>query len=191
VPQTHDVAERIDPDFLDLTVTIRRPIDGGVDIFREFTASFEYAPEDDEVEIAVVRGWIGWGMAEEDIHDAADAISADSEILGAAAAEIVKAHADLWLDTVVLVDRMSVEPEFRGQRLSGTLIRSLLAFMRLQPDDTVVVLQPEPQKPGGGPIDDPAERAKALARLTSAYRESGFEPWNDSDVWWLPFRDLA
>lgn len=176
----------IDPELIDVSVSIRRPPDGGVDVLRQFEAVITYCSEDDEVEIGSVRGWIGWRIDEEDLYEAADAISSDSEALGSTAVEIIQENPDAWIDDVVLIDRMHLEPEWRGHRLSGAVIDELLALLRLDPESTVVVLQPEPQRPAGGPYRRGAQRDGAMAKLTSAYRKSGLLPWREGPVWWRP-----
>jgi hypothetical protein len=176
----------VDPDLIETSVEISRPIDGGVDVLRQFNASIGYSTRSGPDEIGIVSGWIGWGIDDEDLLDAADAISSDAEQLGAAAAEIIDAHPDALIDNVLLIDRMHLVPRWRGNRMAGVIVADLLSLLRLDVASTVVVLQPEPQASTGGPINDGPERDKALARLTSAYRASGLEPWRQSVVWWLP-----
>lgn len=178
--------DSIDPGLIETSVDIRRPIDGGVDVLRQFDAVVEYSTDIGYDQIGTVRGWIGWQITDEDLYDAADAISADAEPLGAAAVAIIEAHPDAFIDNVLLIDRMHLDPKWRGNRLSGAIIDDLLALLRFDPDSTVVVLQPEPQRPTGGLYDDGPERDQALARLTAAYRASGLEPWHQTAIWWLP-----
>lgn len=174
------------PELIDTSVEIRRPFDGGVDVLRRFDASVEYNTESGNEQIGNICGWIGWQIEDDDLYDAADAISADAEPLGAAASAIVEAHPGSFIDNVVLIDRMYLAPQWRGNRLSGAIIGDLLALLRFEPKSTVVVLQPEPQKPTGGPYNYGAERDEALASLTAAYRISGLEPWRQTMIWWRP-----
>jgi hypothetical protein len=176
----------VDLDFIESSVTIYRAADGGVDLLREFSAEVALSTEEGPKEIGSVCGWIGWNVRGEDVHDAADAISTDAETLGAAAAAIMDNRPDAFVDTVLLIDRMHLDPDWRGRRLSGAIIDDLLSLLRLDPETTAVVLQPEPQRPEGGPMADGPERAAALARLQAAYRLSGLEPWDGSVVWWRP-----
>lgn len=178
--------DAIDPALIETSVDIRRPCDGGADILRQFHASVEYSTETGIDRIGGVRGWIGWQIADEDLYDAADAISVDAEALGAAAVAIIEAHPDAFIDNALLIDRMYLEPQWRGNRLSGAIIADLLALLRFDADATVVVLQPEPQRPEGGPFDDGADRDQALTRLTVAYRASGLESWRQTEIWWRP-----
>lgn len=179
--------DAIDSEFIETSVDIRRPADGGVDVLRQFYASVEYSTETGPDQIGTVSGWIGWQIEDEDLYEAADAISADAEPLGATAAEIIEVHPDVFVDTVLLIDRMYLDPKWRGNRLSGAIIDDLLKLLRFESDSTVVVLQPEPQRPTGGPYDDGTERNGALARLTAACRASGLEPWRQTVIWWRPF----
>ncbi|WP_051136683.1 hypothetical protein [Luteimicrobium xylanilyticum] len=158
------------------------------DVFlRTFSAVVDACSPLQMVEIGMVRGWIGWGALDEDVQDAADAISSDAEALGATAAQIIGAHPEQWVDSVVLVDRMHLEPRWRHQRLSGRILADLIDLLRLGRDSTVLVLQPEPQKPSGGPYDDGAKRDAALHSLRRSYANSGLEAWRDGDVWWWPW----
>jgi len=163
-----------------------RPIDGGADVLREFVASIGYSTESGPEDIGSVREWIGWRIDDGDLRDAADAVTSDAEQLGATAAAIIDAHPESFIDTVLLIDRMHLAPQWRGNRLSGIHHRRHMSLLSLDAKSTVVVLQPEPQAPGGGPMDDGPGRDQALARLKSAYRASGLEPWRGSAVWWRP-----
>lgn len=183
--------ELIAPALIETSVDIRRPVDGGVDVLRQFVAVVEYGTETGNDQVGTVRGWIGWQIGDEDLHDAADAISADAEILGATAVAIIEAHPEAFIDNVLLIDRMHLGSKWRGNRLSGAIIADLLALLRLDTDSTAVVLQPEPQKPDGGPYEDGPERDQALARLTAAYRASGLKPWRQTAIWWLPLWPVA
>jgi hypothetical protein len=101
------------------------------------------------------------------------------------AAAIIDTYSDNFIDAALLIDLMCLESKWRGKRLSGAIITNLMALLRLDPGSTVV-LQPEPQRPNGGPYDDGSERDEAMARLHEAYWASGLEPWRDSLVWWRP-----
>lgn len=171
---------------IETDVQVRRPIDGGVDVLRQFSAGVEYHSDDGPEQIGQVHGWIGWSIFDEDVSDAGDAISTDAHQLGTAAAEIIHDFPDMVIDAL-LIDRMYLEPAWRGRRLSALIIDDLLALLRLDPASTAVVLQPEPQRPRGGPYKYGDERDKAMARLQAGYRDSGLEPWRDSPVWWRPF----
>jgi len=177
----------LEPELIETDVQIRRPIDGGVDVLRQFVAGVEYHGESGPEEVGQVCGWIGWSISEEDLADAADAISADAEQLGSAAADIIDTYPENFVDAALLVDRMHLDPKWRGRRLSGLIIINLMELLRLDPGSTVVVLQPEPQSPQGGPYDDGPERDEAMVHLHAGYRASGLEPWRDSLVWWRPF----
>lgn len=179
--------EDFEPDMIDTDVHIVRPIDGGVDVLRQFSAGVDYHGENGTEDIGHVHGWIGWSIFGEDLADAGDAISYDAEGLAVAAVEIIEEHPENVIDSVLLIDRMWLEPKVRGRRLSGAIITDLLSLLRLDPESTVVVLQPEPQNPEGGPYDYGDMRDEAMIRLHAAYRDSGLEPWRGSLVWWRPF----
>lgn len=59
--QTRPMADFVDPDFIETSLEVFRPIDGGVDVLREFVASIGYSAESGPEDIGSVRGWIGGG----------------------------------------------------------------------------------------------------------------------------------
>ncbi|WP_163541989.1 hypothetical protein [Occultella kanbiaonis] len=176
----------VTPELIETHVTITRSFVGEESFLRQFSATVSYQSDSGPQEIGSVWGWIGWQSDEEDIFDAADAISHDAMTLGAAAVEIVQSNPDVFIDNILLIDRMEIGAQYRGNRLSGAIIADLLSLLRLDPDRTAVVLEPEPQASTGGPLEDGPVRDAALERLTSAYRASGLEPWRQSTIWWLP-----
>jgi len=102
-----------------------RPIDGGADVLREFVASIGYSTESGPEDIGSVREWIGWRIDDGDLRDAADAVTSDAEQLGATAAAIIDANPESFIDTVLLIDRMHLDPRWRGNRLSGAVIADI------------------------------------------------------------------
>ncbi|UFN45185.1 hypothetical protein [Nocardioides okcheonensis] len=178
--------DELEMDLIDVTLWICRPIDGGVDVLRQFSADVQYEGTSQGVDIGQVHGWIGWSIADENVADAGDAICYDAMQLGTAAQEIIDGHLDTYIDSALLIDRMHLHPEWRGRRMSGLIISRVLDLLRLTPGETAVVLHPEPQQPTGGPYVDGPERDDAMSRLHAAYRASGLTPWRDGPVWWRP-----
>ena len=167
------------------SIHIAKPIDGGADVFREFTAPIDLLSGSEQVTIGQITGWVGWAMLGEDWFDAADAISENAATLGAAAATILE-ELSAEPEQGLLIDRIHLEPTYRGNRLTATVIEQLHELLRLEPWNTLTLLYPEPQQPDGGPIPDGPARDAAPAHLQEAYRASGLEPWLDSGVWWRP-----
>lgn len=176
--------EKIDTDFIGTTAVISRPIDGGIDVLRQLQVDIEYGDES----IGGIIGWIGFEIGDEDMQDAGDAISYDAEALGVAAADIME-RTTIWPRHALLLQHIGLREEYRGHRLTGVIVKDLMALLRLEPDETLVLFQPEPQRPEGGPYENGPERDAALTRLEAAYRASGFERWRDSLVWWLPIAE--
>lgn len=114
--------DHLELDLIETDVQIRRPVDGGVDVLRQFVAGVQYQERGPE-EVGQVCGWIGWSIFEEDSADAADAISADAEQLGGAAADTIETYPENFVDAALLVDRMYLDPKWRGRRLSGFVSR--------------------------------------------------------------------
>lgn len=52
--QTRPMDDAVDPDLIETSVDISRPIDGGVDVLRQFSASIGYSTESGPDEIGVV-----------------------------------------------------------------------------------------------------------------------------------------
>lgn len=181
------MSDPISSDLIETSMTVDRAWDGGVDLLRQFHASIRYHHESGPEDIGSVSGWIGWQIQDDDVFDAADAICTDASSLGVAAAAIINAHPLSFIENVLMIDRMNLAQKWRGNRLSNVIIHDLLALLRFDPDSTVVVLQPEPQQPNGGPYKSDSERASAMSKLQSAYRAAGLDPWQGTDVWWLEF----
>jgi hypothetical protein len=170
-------------------VTISRAVDGDYDVLRSFSAVITCGEnsEGECLEAGVITGFVGWRVFNEDVWEAADAISADAEVLGAAAREIIEWLGDeYWIDTVLFVDRVGLHPEFRGRRRLRTIVERMIDLLRLDRDSTVIVTQPEPQRKKGRPYPDGPVRDDTLAHLTAAHEATGFRRWRHSSVWWLP-----
>lgn len=151
------------------------------------SVSLQNCEHPEPVDLGAITGWMTRDVYAGGLYEAADSISADAEPLGAVAEQIVDAHPAEYVACVIMIDRMRLEDAWRGRRLTGIMTANLMDLLQLEPGTTVVVLQPEPQKPGVGPMDYGSERDAAMARLQGAYRKSGFEPWREGDVWWMPF----
>lgn len=179
--------KRISPDSIETSISMWRPIDGGEDVLRQFHSEIMYEAESEPINIGSVLGWIGWKIADEDVHDTADAIGSDAEALGSAVREILRSYPNKFIDNALLIDRIHLATQWRGNRLTGSIIYNILDLLRFDPEHTVVVCQPEPQKSSGGPYEYGEERDHAMRRLTNSYKASGLRQWDSGNVWWLPF----
>ncbi|MBN9610181.1 MAG: hypothetical protein BGO26_02210 [Actinobacteria bacterium 69-20] len=74
--------DSIDPARIETSVDIRRPFDGSVDVLRQFDAVVEYSTETGYDQIGTVRGWIGWQIEGEDLHDAAGRVQSVTDAKG-------------------------------------------------------------------------------------------------------------
>lgn len=180
------MSEAITPDLITTSATVDWADDGGYDLFRLISVSVNFIGESETHEIGRLTGLIGWGLSTDEIVEASDAISTEAAELGWAAAKISEAHPEMWCDTVVILQLLELQPAYRGNRLTGAVVASLLDLFRLQLDSTVVVLKPEPQGAGGGPLPDGPVRDAAMRRLCSAYSGYGFRQWEESPIWWIP-----
>ncbi|SBN59218.1 Hypothetical protein PFR_JS13-1_296 [Propionibacterium freudenreichii] len=136
--------------------------------------------------VGSLTGWISRGLDGEFLWDLCDELSADAECVGAIAREILNPNEDFFVMDVLLVDRMFLEPSWRGRRLTGALVEEIMDLLGLNRDMSAVVLCPEPQSKRGGPFDLGPERDEAMQRLRLAYEASGFRQWGESSCWWLP-----
>ncbi|MCP3424815.1 hypothetical protein NBM05_01900 [Rothia sp. AR01] len=155
-------------------------------VLRCLDASIMSYDDAGSAEIGNLTGWLGRGVGSldpEEVWDAADSISAHAEALGAAARQILAASDRL--DDVLLVDRITLEERYRGQKLMGRILDELAHVLQLHEDTLLVLTLPEPLSlDGGGRLDDGPERNAGLDKLQTACRRAGMEPWNDGPVWW-------
>lgn len=99
-------------------VRIARPIDGGADLFREFTAPIDAYTESEQTNIGQITGWIGWSMlGEEPSYEPEHGL---------------------------LISRIFLKPTHRGNRLTATVIERLSELLCLEPSNTLTLLYPEP-----------------------------------------------
>lgn len=160
--------------------------DDPLGVLKQFRARFStYDDADDEQDVGSLVGWIGWRVLDEDVADAADAISSDAAYIGYVAAQLLEDDAnDSLIEDVVLIDRMWIEPEFRGRGLLGNLVDRLIVGLRLHVDGCFVVTEPEPQQRSGGPYPDGPTRDRAMAGLLRSLRSAGFTEWTDGRAHW-------
>lgn len=179
---------------INVLVTLSRHEDPDVKTLRCFAASvvFDNLAGSGEVTIGSVSGWMSWDVESDDLVDEGDGIDADAMTLAWAADQIIDSHwAHRNIDVAILINRMHLDEAWRGHRLSGIIIDRLLEVLQLDPQASVVVLQPEPLGEGSGsPFSKGPERDEALQRLQSAYRMAGLEPWEGGDVWWASFEKM-
>lgn len=165
-------------------IHVSRADDDG--LLRAFDAIIKDAGDD--IPIGQVRGLIAWRSELFSLLEAADEISSDAATLAYAADQIrradVRPDAEDQIDTVLMVELVSLERRFRGHRIAGAVIDQIVDLLVLDPLTTLVVLEPEPQQEDGGPLPKGAVRTAARARLRGAYEGQGFKQWKKSSVWW-------
>jgi hypothetical protein len=131
---------------------------------------------------------------------AGDALSSDAMILGYAAQKLVEACSDdVVLDSVLMLDRATLQPEYRGHKLFGAIVDGVMDMLQFDPSETIVVVFPEPLPLiEGEPRATGVERERGMQKLESALIAGGFEPYGDdveddeeSIVWWRPLVGLA
>ena len=190
----HGIIDRMDldedRDEIELSVTLSR-LEGSENMLRIFRAAVMHdgGTALRPVEYGSISGWIARNFDHEHLLFDADEIDTDALRLAETAGNVIETHPDDDIEAVLLIDRMYLHQTWRGHRLAHYLIIALLDVLQLDPEATIVVLQPEPQRADGGPLDEGPERDDARQRLRAAYRQSGLEPWverEDDGVWWLP-----
>jgi len=137
--------------------------------------------------IGAVQGLIAFESTQVELAKAADALSPDALTLAQAADQIRRSldnYAEATPSTVLLVDLIWIKQQGRGSRICGHIITQLLAVLRLSPEATLVVLEPEPQFEDGGRMRKGPSRTAALASLRETYVDAGFGRWHRGPVWW-------
>jgi hypothetical protein len=181
---------KVDPETVWIeTVSIARLGDDREDVLRSFQA--DVMVHDVEVgeltRIGAVQGLIAFESTEVQLAMAADAISTEALTLAHAADEIRRSldkYAEVTPTTVLLVDLIRIKEQWRGSRICGHIISQLLEVLRLHPESTLVVLEPEPQFEDGGRMRKGPQRTAALASLRETYVDAGFGKWRRGPVWW-------
>lgn len=171
------------------TVSIARIGDDQEDVLRAFQADvmIHDAEAGELTRIGAVQGLIAFESTEVELAMAADAISTEALALAHAADEIRRSldkYAQATPSTVLLVDLIRIKPQWRGSRICGHVISQLLEVLRLDPEATLVVLEPEPQFEDGGRMRKGPQRTAALTSLRETYAEAGFGKWHRGPVWW-------
>ena len=176
---------------LDLDVQLHRDYDDFSGMLRQFLATIRLVDPDmsERTTIGSLRGWIVWDPYAGNLAETGDAASVDATNLGRAAWEVLD-ESDNVFEAAILLDRARLLPEWRGQKLLGSILDELLDLLHFSPDHTIVVTQPEPQKPEGGPYEHGPVRDAAMARLCAANRVAGFHPWKQGPVWWRPVEEM-
>jgi hypothetical protein len=163
------------------------------DPLRGFTA--EYYLDDEtgaQSNLGHITGWICWRCLDERLFDAGDALSGDAHYITYAAERILDTllhqedvFRDFPIEDAVLIDRISIEEEFRGMGYLPVMIDELVNVLRLNVNGCVLVTQPEPQRPEGGPYGHGPIRDRARAGLLRSLLPAGFAPWSEDEaIWW-------
>lgn len=158
------------------------------DLLAMFVATFEERDDDGEsIEVGSIMGWVGWSVGEENIFDAADSVSADSAHIGYVASLALDKvrKSDPFVDDVLLLDRLYIEPAHRGRGLLSPMVRALVRTLRLHVAGCVVVAEPEPQRPDGGPYPDGEQRDAAMAGLVRSLAAAGLTHWPEDKAMWM------
>ncbi|MEE3703909.1 hypothetical protein V2H43_10890, partial [Pasteurella multocida] len=95
-------------------------------------------------------------------------------------------HDDL-INTVVLLDRMTIEETHRSKGLLPLMFVSLVSVLQLDRAGCLIVTEPEPQRDEGGCYPDGQVRDRALAGLRRSLAAAGFDPWADGRAYWRKY----
>lgn len=168
-------------------------MDEDYDPLRGFTADYVLEEETGaQKDLGRITGWVCWRCLDERLADAGDALSGDAHYIAFAAEKILDmllrqddVFRDVLLEDAVLIDRITIEEEFRGQGHLPDMIDELVNVLRLDVNGCVLVTQPEPQRPEGGPYDRGPVRDRAMAGLHRSLAPAGFGPWSEgAEIWW-------
>lgn len=182
-----DFVDDPDDDFVHISidhVTLSRQLDGGVnDALRPFHADItvHHGYSSDVCVIGRIAGYItrsGYGI---DLEVAGDYYNDDAQTLGSAANAIRDSMEDEILTTVVMLTSITIDPPFRGHKLTATALAELINLLDLPAQESFLVLQCEPMTAQGrlglGP-----QRDQAQARLRAHYKSCGFRVWSEEEV---------
>ncbi|MGP5183026.1 hypothetical protein ACTXKY_04755 [Corynebacterium variabile] len=168
-------------------------MDEDYDPLRGFTADFVLEGETgDQRDLGRITGWVCWRCLDERLADAGDALSGDVHYIAYAAEKILDAllhqedvFRDIHIEDAVLIDRITIEEEFRGKGHLPDMIGELVNVLRLDVNGCVLVTRPEPQRPVGGPYDHGPVRDHAMAGIHRSLIPAGFGPWSEGEeIWW-------
>lgn len=150
--------------------------------WRSFTAEITAFCDDDPQQrpIGYLRG-VKTFSPDAALTCAADGMSDELATLAVAAEQVLWDEMET-VDTVMLLEMAVLERPFRGQGLAWECIAEALRTVDAR--TAPVTLQPEPQREGGGPIEDDDVRGPALERLCAAWASYGFNPNNDGLTVW-------
>lgn len=174
---------------LELWVSLGRT--GEYDLLRSFSVSIEsdlVDPDGLNTCIGTMTGWYSRIATSGNLTDAGDAISGDAYSLAWRAHSIIEESDDELFDEVLLIDRITLDEVWRGHKIMGYLVESVVDILQCDPITTIAVVYPEPLAlDGSGRLDDGPERDAGMAKLHAACRAGGFRPWGDGLVWWRIF----
>lgn len=190
-----DPADHLDFDHLnefslDLQVTLGRT--GEYDLLRYFSVSINSDIVDPDGAVTCIGSMTGWysrSVAEGNLTDAGDAIDGEAYELAWGAAAIIEEVTDEYYDEVLLINRITLDEEWRGHKLMRYLVENTVDLLQGEPSWVIAVLYPEPISLDGSgePLDDGPERDAGMAKLHAACRAGGFQPWGNGTVWWRDF----
>lgn len=176
----------------DLKVTLGRALE--YDLLREFSVSIVADVFDPDGAIicacvGTITGWYSRSVAEDNLTDAGDAIDAEAYELAWRADAIIEEVSDEYYDEVLLINRITLNKEWRGHKLMRYLVENIIDLLQCEPSWTIAVLYPEPiaLDGSGKRLDDGPERDAGMAKLHAACRAGGFQPWGNGTVWWRDF----
>lgn len=161
-------------------------------VLRSFFASFcDDSEEYGGPEIGGITGWVAWGAYGEPIAAEGDAHAQDSSLISIVGERLV--HDQGWeeelIDNLLLIDRVWIKEEYRGQGLLGQMIEELVETLRFDKIGCFAVAQLEPQKPDGGPYEPGSTRDRALAGLIRSFETAEFVPFPSTDAYYRRWRN--
>lgn len=157
-------------------------------VLRPFTASLSLSASNRaEAMHQSISGWIAWRPMDHELCEAGDRLESEAFILGLAADQIIGAHPELPVSTVLLLNNLSVEQTWPGGGLTRSLLKQMREFLRLSADTTLVVFLPESK----ASYDSFGDEVIDVDAFAESYEEQGLPRWGDSTVRWLPIDDVT
>lgn len=171
------------------SVRLTRPRQARQGALRDFDAHIVgVMPDGDQMVIGSVSGHIGWlSWLPEVIDDAGQATESLTELVEAALdlGDRLSAEAGIAVDPVLMIERIWIEPPWRGNRLSHRVAEQLVDLLLLTPESTLVLARLEPSPRTAARLAAGASAGGAMHTESDGYLRAGFHQWRTSTTWWM------
>lgn len=173
-----DIADDIALHRLQVSTELRREALDKHDQMRRLTATVLYRDGDspEAEQIGRVTGWLSRDFDPELLAAAGDSVGPQAGVLTFFAEEIIKAEPGLPFTAVLLVDRVVLDPQWRGHGISPTVLERVLSVLQLDPQRTLTSSSPSRSRQMGAAR---SSRATGVTPPRSSCGRSPMPPTTD------------